>query len=173
MENAATALAVLEKLMEMGWKLDLENIQRGFAQTSWPGRFEILSKEPLVIIDSAHNLDSAEKLVQTIRDYLNGRPLTLIFGASEDKDVTGMFNVLAPVSDRVILTQSVHPRSYDAVQLGEIGKEIFAKMDVIPKLELALEHAGDTIPQNGVILITGSIFVAAGARQYFLDKTSH
>lgn len=173
MENAATALAVLEKLMEMGWKLDLENIQRGFAQTSWPGRFEILSKEPLVIIDSAHNLDSAEKLAQTVRDYINDRPLTLIFGASEDKDVTGMFKVLAPVSDRVILSQSVHPRSYDAVQLGEIGKEIFAKMDVIPNLEMALEQARETIPQNGVILITGSIFVAAGARQYFIDKTSH
>ncbi|MHB1482069.1 MAG: glutamate ligase domain-containing protein, partial [Bellilinea sp.] len=135
-----------------------------------PGRFEILRKEPLVIIDSAHNLDSAEKLAQTVRDYLPGRPLKLLFGASEDKDVAGMFKVLAPTAERIIVTQSFHPRSFDPTQLAEIAREYFAVVDMIPKLESALDLALKQIARGGVLLITGSIFVAAGARQYLVDQ---
>lgn len=172
-QNAVTAYAVLEKLQRMGWKIELENIQRGFSQVVWPGRFEILQHDPLVIIDSAHNLDSAEKLAQTVRDYLPGKPLTLIFGASEDKDVAGMIKVLAPISARIIVTQSVHPRSFDAAQLGEIAKEISAQVEVMPVLESALSKGLQEVPQDGVVLVTGSIFVAAGARQYLVEKAAH
>ncbi len=169
-QNAATAFAALETLQDLRWTVTLENIQHGFSQIAWPGRFEKLRKEPLVIIDSAHNLDSAEKLAQTVRDYLPGRPLTLLFGASEDKDVAGMFKVLAPIAERIIVTQSFHPRSFDPTQLAEIAREYFAVVDMIPKLESALDLALKQIARGDVLLITGSIFVAAGARQYLVDQ---
>ncbi len=172
-QNALTAFAVLEKLQRMGWKIELENIQHGFAQVKWPGRFEILQHDPLVIIDSAHNLDSAEKLAQTVRDYLPGKPLTLIFGASEDKDVTGMFKVLAPVSQKIIVTQSVHPRSFDSAQLGEVAKSFSPDVTVEPKLEGALKKALKETPPDGVVLVTGSIFVAAGIREFMTEKVAH
>lgn len=169
-QNAVTAFAVLEKLQHLGWQVTLENIQRGFSRTTWPGRFEVLKKEPLVIIDSAHNLDSAEKLAQTVKDYLPGRPLTLLFGASEDKDVAGMFNVLAPIAGRIIVTQSFHPRSFDPAQLAGIARDYFTLVDMVPKLEAALDHALKDLSQDEVLLITGSIFVAAGARQYLEEQ---
>lgn len=169
-QNALTAFAVLEMLQRMGWKMALEHIQHGFSQVKWPGRFEILQYDPLVIIDSAHNLDSAEKLAQTVRDYLPGKPLTLIFGASEDKDVAGMFKVLAPVSYKMIVTQSVHPRSFDAAQLGEIAKAISPTVMVESKLEAALRKAMQETPRDGVVLVTGSIFVAAGVRELVTEK---
>ena len=169
-QNALTAYAALEVLHKTGIKISHANIKRGFADVSWPGRFEILQNDPLVVIDSAHNLDSAEKLAQTIRDYLPGRAVGLVFGASEDKDVTGMLGALSPVIESIMVTQSVHPRSYDAVQLGEAAQKFGLPVAVDPQLESALDQAYASLKPDGVLVITGSIFIAAGARQYWFEK---
>jgi len=171
-QNAVTAYAAIQVLQESGISIPESSIQRGFESVYWPGRFEILQNAPLVIIDSAHNLDSAEKLAQTIRDYLSGRPVNIIFGASEDKDVTGMLSALKPVVEQVIITQSEHPRSYDSVQLGELAVKIGLQVAVIPNLIAALETGLGRVPINGALVITGSIFIAAGAREYWQEHKS-
>lgn len=168
-QNAVTAYAVIHSLEKLGHAVDDVSIYQGFAEVYWPGRFEILQHEPLVVIDSAHNLDSAEKLAQTLRDYLANRPVDLIFGASEDKDVIGMLTALKPVIDRVIVTQSVHPRSYDAAQLSGVAEKLGLPVQVDADLQTALEKGLARLPKNGVLLITGSIFIAAGARQYWYE----
>ena len=89
--NAATAYTALQA---SGLRLAEADIRKGFAEVRWPCRFEIVRREPPVVLDSAHNLNSFEKLAQTLEDYFPGRPVILIFGASEDKDVSGMFNAL-------------------------------------------------------------------------------
>ena len=160
----------MKRLREAGYTISDEDIQKGFASVSWPGRFEILQNDPLVVIDSAHNLDSAEKLADTVREYLPGKQVVLIFGASEDKDVAGMFAALTPITRKVIVTQSVHPRSYDAKELGIVAGKFGVPVEVYPQLETALEQAIAGLPADGVVLITGSIFIAAGARQYWLEK---
>ncbi|MHB8856862.1 MAG: bifunctional folylpolyglutamate synthase/dihydrofolate synthase [Bellilinea sp.] len=169
-QNALTAYAALKVLHMAGIKISSASIYQGFASVSWPGRFEILQNDPLVVIDSAHNLDSAEKLAQTIRDYLPGQSVGLVFGASEDKDVTGMLGALFPVIESIMVTQSVHPRSYDAVQLGEAAQKFGLPVAVNPQLESALEQAYANLKPDGALVITGSIFIAAGARQYWFEK---
>lgn len=169
-QNAVTAYSTLELLRERGYSIRDEDIRQGFASVSWPGRFEILQQDPLVVIDSAHNLDSAEKLAETVREYLPGKPVVLLFGASEDKDVSGMFTALAPVVTKIVVTQSEHPRSYNANTLGTAAAKFGLTVVVYPQLENALERALTNLPADGVLLITGSIFVAAGARQYWLEK---
>ncbi len=169
-QNALTAYAALKVINKTGIKISSAAIRKGFGAVSWPGRFEILQNDPLVVIDSAHNLDSAEKLAQTIRDYLPGRSISLVFGASEDKDVTGMLGALSPVIERVMVTQSVHPRSYDAVQLAEAARKFGLPVAVDPQLESALEQAFASLKPDGALVITGSIFIAAGARQYWFEK---
>ena len=169
-QNALTAYAALKVLHMTGIKISSASIYQGFAAVSWPGRFEILQNDPLVVIDSAHNLDSAEKLAQTIRDYLPGQSVGLVFGASEDKDVTGMLGALFPVIESIMVTQSVHPRSYDAVQLGEAAQKFGLPVAVNPQLESALEQAYANLKPDGALVITGSIFIAAGARQYWFEK---
>ena len=169
-QNALTAYAALKVLHMTGIKISSASIYQGFAAVSWPGRFEILQNDPLVVIDSAHNLDSAEKLAQTIRDYLPGQSVGLVFGASEDKDVTGMLGALSPVIESIMVTQSVHPRSYDAVQLGEAAQKFGLPVAVNPQLESALEQAYANLKPDGALVITGSIFIAAGARQYWFEK---
>ena len=169
-QNALTAYATLKVLREAGLKISNSDIANGFATVSWPGRFEILQNDPLVVIDSAHNLDSADKLAQTIRDYLPGRAVELVFGASEDKDVTGMLAALVPVIKSIMVTQSVHPRSYDAAQLGDVAQKFGLPVAVNPQLETALDQAYASLEMEGVLVITGSIFIAAGARQYWFEK---
>lgn len=170
LDNALTAYAVLDHLRIQGWKLTQKDIQDGFASVTWPARFEVVHENPLVVVDSAHNLDSAEKLAQTMRDYLPEKPAVLIFGASEDKDVTGMFRALSPVVNRIIITRSIHPRAFDISELGEIAKSYGIPVDVIQPLEAAIDRGLASLASNGVLLITGSIFIAAGAREYLKER---
>ncbi len=109
-ENAATAFTGLQIARQEGLNLKEEAILNGFAQVSWPGRFEVLQRNPPVIVDSAHNQDSALRLRLALDDYLPGQPVILVFGASEDKDIHGMFAELIPRVRQVIATQSEHPR---------------------------------------------------------------
>jgi len=165
-QNALTAYCVLDFLQNQGYKFTTKQIQKGFAKVVWPGRFEILQTNPFVIIDSAHNIDSCEKLAQTVRDYLPGRDVILIFGASEDKEVKGMLQALAPIAGRAFITKSIHPRSFDPFALTEIARDSFQQVEAAVPLEGAVKKAIDLSDKDGVVLITGSIFVAAGARQY-------
>lgn len=166
-ENACTAFAALRELEKAGWKIGLEAIQEGFARINWPGRFEIVARDPFVVLDSAHNQDSAARLRAAMDDYFPGAEITLIFGASEDKNVAGMFAELLPRMTRVILTQSVHPRALDVQILQEMAAPFGIPTESIVPLEKAVERSLETAQENRVILVTGSLFVVAGARQKF------
>jgi dihydrofolate synthase/folylpolyglutamate synthase len=164
-ENAATAYSALMVARREGFTVPDDAIHRGFATVEWMGRFEILRQDPPVILDSAHNQDSALRLVQTLHTYFPGRRIVLVFGASEDKDIDGMFTELLPVSEVLIATQSIHPRALEAGKLVEMatpyGKPAFAIVPLEDAMRDALEKAGT----DGLVLVTGSLFVVAAARQ--------
>ena len=81
-----------------------------------------------------------------------------------------MLGALSPVIESIMVTQSVHPRSYDAAQLGEAAQKFGLPVAVNPQLESALEQAYTNLKPDGALVITGSIFIAAGARQYWFEK---
>ena len=161
--NAATAYAALQTARPVGIDIDEEDIRQGFASVVWPGRFEVLRRNPPIVLDSAHNRDSALKLRLTIDDYFPGYPVILVFGASEDKDIKGMYAELLPRVESVIATQSIHPRAMDPAQLVELAHQFGVPARAIPRIEDALQEALQ-IGQNGyLILVTGSLFIVAGA----------
>jgi dihydrofolate synthase/folylpolyglutamate synthase len=164
-ENAATAYTALQIIREEGFAISEREIRRGFERVNWEGRFEILQRIPPIIIDSAHNRDSALKLRLTLDDYLAGQPVILIFGASEDKDVQGMFAELLPRVKKVIATQSIHPRALDANRLVEIAHSFGVPAKVVLPLEEALHTAIAEADGEAIILATGSIFIAAAIRE--------
>lgn len=167
-QNAATAFATLEIVKGMGVNISDEEIYRGFAKVNWPGRFEVLSKKPLLVIDSAHNRESALRLRQTVDDYFPGKPVTLVFGASEDKDIDGMLLELLPRMNNVVATKSTHPRAMDPELIVEsvlkFGKRGFATTSIEAALEKAIDLAGN----ESLILVSGSLFVAAAMRDVWL-----
>lgn len=185
-ENAATAYTALSVARQRGLAVSDAAIQAGFARVSWPGRFEILSENPLVVVDSAHNRDSALKLRLALDDYFPGKPVVLIFGASEDKDIEGMFAELMPRVRHVVATRSYHPRALEPQALVEIahryGRPAVVTQSVEEALERALElsreQAQEPVLEQAVhlaggealVLAAGSIFVAAGVRDTWLKQ---
>jgi dihydrofolate synthase / folylpolyglutamate synthase len=172
-ENAATAYAALKTAERLGLRISEEQIKAGFRNVKWPGRFEVLQWSPLLIIDSAHNRDSALKLRQTLDDYLANRPVVMIFGASEDKDIEGMFIELMPRVDHLIFSRSFHPRAMEPDRLASLAERFGKPMQVVEKVEdavpLALAEAGRMAGGSGVVLAAGSIFIAAAAREVWIE----
>ena len=163
-ENAATAYTALQVARQQGISLTDAQIRKGFWQVTWPGRFEVLQRDPGVVVDCAHNRDSAEKLRKTVDDYFPGKPVVLVFGASEDKDIDGMLDELMPRTEQVILVKSYHPRAADPEELVERVQKYGKPAQIIPEVTEALDEALKRGAKGGLVLVTGSIFVAAGAR---------
>jgi len=164
-ENAATAYVSLQIAIHQGLAISEEQIERGFSRVYWPGRFEVLRRDPPLIVDSAHNRDSALKLRLAIDDYLPGFPVLLLFGASEDKDVAGMFNELMPRVHRVIASESFHPRAMSAQKLVELSHQFGRPAQAVLPVEKALSMALDLAGTNTAVVATGSLFIAAAVRE--------
>ena len=165
LENAATALAALEVLVERGWPIPPESIGRGFAGVSWPCRMEVLSKDPPVVADGAHNVYSMESLMDSLPKYLPHRRLLLVVGFSRDKNVVEMAQCLSKGNPVVFATRSRHPRSMAPAAVARLfedqGVKTVLTRDTAEALRLAREAAGP----DDLVLATGSLFVAAEARE--------
>ena len=166
LENAAVALATLETVHGCFPALDLHALRAGLSAVRWDGRMQILqqgAERPTVLVDCAHNDDSAARLVNAVTADFDYRRLILIFGAPEDKNVAGMLARLLPIADRVIMTTSNHPRSATPEQLvamaAELDREVSATHSVVEALERALDEAkpGDLIVAAGSIIVIGDL----------------
>ncbi|HEX7365269.1 MAG TPA: folylpolyglutamate synthase/dihydrofolate synthase family protein [Dehalococcoidia bacterium] len=167
LENAATAVAALEALVSTGARISSKDIREGFHKVSWPGRFQILNREPLVVADGAHNAYSMKKLVENINKYLSWKNCFVIFGTSSDKDTSGMAREIRTLRGHIIITSSEHPRAASIDTLSEI----FSHAHVVPvkaaTVDEALSRALEQAAKTDLVLITGSLFVAAEAIKYF------
>jgi dihydrofolate synthase/folylpolyglutamate synthase len=117
----------------------------------------------VVVVDSAHNRDSALKLRIAIDDYFPGQLVTLVFGASADKDITGMFTELLPRVSRLIATQAAHPRAEDREEIADLAHEHALRVETIVPVKDALAHAMSNARPGEVIVVAGSLFVAGEA----------
>jgi dihydrofolate synthase/folylpolyglutamate synthase len=169
-ENAATAYAALHIARGNALEIDDLAIRKGFSAVVWPGRFEILRQNPPLIVDSAHNRDSALKLCLALDDYYPHYPVVLLFGASEDKDIPGMFDELLPRVREVICTKSIHPRAADPEKLAELARQFGKATTVFPSIEGAFGEALRLAKDDALILVTGSLFVVAAVREMWHEK---
>ena len=169
-ENAAVAYVTLQIANQLGLTIEDKAIQEGFSLTEWPGRFEILRREPPVVVDSGHTPGAMGKIQQTMDEYFPGRPLWLVFGVSDDKDVEGMFKELKPRLKKIYCAQSTHPRALDPAVLAELSNGVGVPVEVIPNVGDALEAAMAEAPKGDVVMVAGSIFVAATGRIAWFER---
>jgi dihydrofolate synthase/folylpolyglutamate synthase len=180
--NAAIALSVLRALSPHGIQIDRETIARGFANVSWPARLEIVRRDPIVVVDGAHNADSMSKLSQAMYDLFYGRKLIVVLGTLRDKDIAGMVAELAPGPgsmigpgvQKVIVTRSRHPRSAypsDVAAVArarglfvEVRENVAEALATAVSIARAAKNDGDGEP---VVLVTGSLSMAAEALQHY------
>ena len=166
LENAASAVVTTESLAELGANISPENIVNGLSQVEWPGRLQVLQQEPWVVVDGAHNADSARRLAEAIERYFDFDQLILIFGASSDKNIAGMVAELASLPSMVIVTSSHHPRAVEPARLvGEFSKWGITTT-VVKNVDSALELALDKAMPGDLICATGSLFIVAEVMEW-------
>jgi dihydrofolate synthase/folylpolyglutamate synthase len=111
--NATTTIATVDQLCRQGLNVSLVQTADGLRRARWPGRLEILGREPLLVMDGAHNVDSVQRLMKALREYLEFDELIVVAGFSLDKDIPTMMRELALEAKEVIVTQADHPRAGD------------------------------------------------------------
>jgi dihydrofolate synthase / folylpolyglutamate synthase len=181
--NMMVSVALMVELRAQGVGITDDVLRKGLAAARWPGRFELLSQRPVLVVDSAHNTDSALKLRATLAEFFPHAPerrLALVFGASADKDIPGILEILlSPDADggyappaRVIVSRSGHPRQTDPARLAEMVRNIDpnAAVEVRESLDLALADVLAWATPDDVICVTGSIFIVGQARRAWVTR---
>lgn len=167
--NATVALAALDRAARAGVGVTAQGTRDGLRQVDWPGRLELVAQNPAVVLDAAHNGASASWLSATLDELYPQRPRVLIFGASADKDVRGMFEALLPGVDHLIAAQAVHPRALATAEIEAIARETGFRGDIaqIPSVPEALAEARRVARCDGLVVTTGSLFIVGEMRTIF------
>ena len=167
-ENAAVAYAALKS---SGIPISEEAIQEGFSQVRWPARFELLRREPPVVIDSAHNRDSARRLRETLDEYFPDIPVILLFCALEDKDISGMLEELKPRLECVVATRADHPRAQSAEWMAEQVRRVEIPVEAVEPAAQALERALELAGDKKLVLSAGSVAFAGEVSAAWRKRT--
>ena len=165
LENAVCAIAALDAATGPDLDVPPDAVSAGLRDMRWPGRMEVVSRQPLIVVDCAHNPYSAQQLRVGLEEWFPGRRWVLIFGASADKDVDGMLRALLPMSDYVIATRSDHPRATAPIEIADAVASAGGGAEVCVGMEQALRRGIEQMRPDDGLLVTGSIFLVAGARE--------
>lgn len=173
LENAATAIVACEELAERASiEITPEHVRKGLAGVQWPGRLEVLRRKPYVIVDGAHNGDSAKRMAAALREHFGLARASFLFGTLAGKDVASMAAAVAPVADAVFLTAWPSKRAADPRELvAEFRPHdvpVTAFGDLPQAFEAAVAHAGE----RGAVVAFGSIAFVASVREYVLGIQS-
>jgi len=165
MINASVAIGMVEGLRQSGYVIDEKSIREGIKSAVWPGRFEIIRHDPLVILDGAHNPGSCRVLVKTLKDIFPKKNITLVLGVSADKDQKGICHELDKVACRIIFTKAKSPRAFDFGDFKQNG--LFQDKEVVytSSVREAIHRALKTAKKNGTILVAGSLYLVGEARK--------
>ena len=168
-ENCAAAIGSLEVLAGKGViKIDNELIVNALADIRCPARIEVISEEPLTIVDTAHTVASMKILRESIKESFSFRKLVLVIGLSSDKDIEGVLKEIVSISNDLIFTRTGNPREADPKQMLAIAKR-FAhnNLMVIEDIDDALQEAKEIANADDLICITGSFFLAGKVKELF------
>jgi dihydrofolate synthase/folylpolyglutamate synthase len=170
LRNAATAVTVCEVLQsEYGVKIPREAIYTGLSEVEWPGRLELLSLKPKILLDGAHNVDGAMALTQAIPLYIRDR-LILCLGMLADKEREKVVDMLVPLADEIIITRPDSPRAGDWRALGSLAEQHGRPVTCLENPKEAVIFALSRLRENDMLCVTGSIYMLADARQALIEK---
>ena len=172
LHNAAVVLAVAETLIEKGWNISRRNIYDGIRDVSWPGRFDIVCRNPLFIIDGGHNPQCLEALVKNIEDYLQGRRVIALTGVLADKDYGDMYKPVMPLIEQFVCVTPPNPRRLPAPELAEHLQNAGAKATACEEIADGVRKAIELAGSDGVVLCFGSLYTIGDIRNALLEEKS-
>ena len=164
LRNVALAIAAAEELTIQNFKITAENIEQGIRETRWPGR---LQREVIdgteYLLDVAHNPAGAWALRSALSELFEARPLTFVFGAMRDKAISEMAEILFPLADHVIATPANNPRSASPEDIRVAAGRVAVDLESATNVSEALERARTAAGKNGLVVVTGSIYIVGEA----------
>lgn len=173
LHNAAVVLTVLDRLTVRGWNIPEAAIREGLAKTAWPGRFEVLTHDPLVLLDGGHNPQCMQALHQAVRDYLPNQRLIVLTGVLADKDYDAMYDETAQLASSFVTVTPPNPRALPAADLAaflqKYGKPVTVCETVEAGVSAALAQARE---QTAAVLAYGSLYMAGIIREQVQKKSS-
>ena len=158
LHNASVVLSVADALVQKGWKISEQNIYDGIREVTWPGRFDIVNRDPLFIIDGGHNPQCIEALVRNIQDYLDGRTIVALTGVLADKDYGDMHKPVMPLVSEFVCITPPNPRRLVAEELAEHLQRAGAKATPCQSIEEGVKLAQKKAGKDGVVLCFGSLY---------------
>lgn len=169
--NCGLALSIIDKLKQRGIAINDTRAMEGLAKTTVPGRMEMISQTPRVVVDGAHNAASLDAAMKAIGQHIPYDSMVVIFGCCADKDVSGMLERITSGADKVIFTKVDNIRTADPHELSARYVELYGKMaQVAGSLEDALAIANRAVTKEDLICITGSMYLVGEAKKVFLAK---
>lgn len=165
--NAALAVSLVSGISLLSREnIEIGVLRKGLLNTRWPGRFERVLRDPLIILDGAHNVASARALADTLKKNYPREKVILVLGISRDKDVAGIARELFAIADRIILTEADNPRAVFPADILAAGKDFLQdKKAVLTRNVLeALKLVRNSASRGSLVLVTGSMFVVGEAR---------
>ncbi len=159
LHNAAVALTILDVLRRRGWHIPDDAIRTGLDAVEWPGRFQVVRRDPIVILDGGHNPQCMEALTQNVSDYLSGYPLTMLTGVLGDKDYAHMYGQLAAQAARFVTVTPRNPRALPASQLAEMLSALGKPVTACGTIAQGVDAALSLTPPDGAVLCCGSLYL--------------
>jgi dihydrofolate synthase/folylpolyglutamate synthase len=169
--NATTALGAMEVLDSSGFPVSTEAMMEGLREVQWPGRLEMVSSSPRVLLDGAHNPAGAMALRESLKNGFQFDRLILLIGIMKDKDIQSILKTLAPLADHLILSRPHTERASSPARLLEaLGADGGKKAEIMEDLSQAIEKGLSMTRKEDLLCITGSLYTVGEARNYFLSR---
>ena len=169
--NCVTVLQACAVLQQQGLALSEEHILKGIANARWAGRMELCGKNPLVLLDGAHNADGIAQLARSVAAYFPAQKVTLILGVLGDKEYTRMAEEILPLAHTVVLTEPQSERKLDVFTLARSLSAFCGEVYLEKEIEQAFAQACAVTPQDGVILCCGSLYMIGAMRTHLKQIT--
>ena len=162
-ENAAVAVGLIDELARQGIAISNEALREGMRSVYWPGRLQVVRREPFVVLDGAHDETGAEALVEAMKTLFPGRRMVLVFGMMRGHDPEAVAGRIIPMAAEVIVTASASPRALEAAALARIAGNYSGKVTTCTPVAQALRQALEVADKEAVVLVTGSLYVVGEA----------
>lgn len=165
LKNAAVVLSIMDTLLEKGWKITEDHIREGLRVARWPGRFDIVGRDPLFIIDGGHNPQCIDALVVNIRDYLKDKKVIALTGVLADKDYADMYKPVMTYVQEFVCVTPPNPRKLEAAELANHLMSVGAKATACDSIEEGVRKARQLAGDSGVVLCFGSLYTIGSIKE--------
>ena len=171
LKNVSTALKTVEVMRRRGWNISDEAVREGLKKTRWPGRFEAILKDPLFIVDGAHNPHGIRATASSLKSFFKDEKLIFIFGVMADKDYPDMLDQILPMAKEVNCVTPDNPRALHAEKLAQIIEEQGVKATPFPSIEAAVDSALEKAKEEETSAVAlGSLYMIGDIKSYIKNR---